>query len=139
MLFKIGAVGGTGGGSFDDSVINSPVATIAVHAGSYVDALVVTYQNGTQMFHGGGGGQVNNPFTLNSGEFITELIGRAGDYVDQLTIVTNQRRFGPFGGSGGNPFTIQLPPDVWVFAFWGQSGSYMDALGIYCTEQVAII
>jgi Jacalin-like lectin domain len=128
--WKIGAIGGTGGGSFDDGPISSPLETIGIHAGSYVDALVLTYGN-TQMIHGGGGGQANNSFTLNNGEFITMLVGRAGDYIDQLQIVTNQRSYGPFGGSGGNPFVIQLPPNWGVVKFWGQSGSYLDALGIY--------
>jgi hypothetical protein len=136
QALKIGAIGGPGGSSFDDSFIGDlPLMAIGIHAGSYIDALVLTYGNANEnetVIHGGGGGQANNTFTLNSGEFITSIVGRAGDYIDQLQFITNQARsYGPFGGTGGNNFIIELPPNWRLVKFWGMSGSYLDALGIY--------
>jgi hypothetical protein len=48
--------------------------------------------------HGGDAGD-ETIIALNAGEFITEISGRSGQFLDSLTIRTNQgRHFGRFGG-----------------------------------------
>jgi hypothetical protein len=56
-----------------------------------------------------------NRLTLNANETIIEMSGRTGGAVDQVKFRTNQgRQFGPFGGDGGRPFTIQNPWPVFL-------------------------
>ena len=59
--------------------------------------------------HGGGGGS-SHIFEVNPEAKIVIAQGRAGSKVDQIEFITNEGEvFGPFGGSGGDPFVSSHP------------------------------
>ena len=59
--------------------------------------------------HGGGGGS-SHIFEVNPEAKIVIAQGRAGSNVDQIEFITNEGEvFGPFGGSGGDPFVSTHP------------------------------
>jgi hypothetical protein len=73
---------------------------------------------------------------MRSGEFITEISGRSGEFLDSLTIETNQGVRVGFGGPGGGPVEgYEIPPETVgqqeVVAFFGASGDLIDRLGIH--------
>jgi hypothetical protein len=73
---------------------------------------------------------------LSLNEFITEISGRSGQYLDSLTIETNLGTRVAFGGTGGGPVAgYEYPPEKdgsqEVIAFFGASGQLVDRLGIH--------
>ena len=81
----------------------------------------------------GGGGGARKDLLLQPGEYITEVFGRSGDYVDSLTIRTGGSRSQTmtWGGSGGSrSFDYKAPPGTEIVFFWGRSGQYLDAIGV---------
>ena len=144
-FFKTPSYGGGGGGAFDDveaTAANPPVGikSIAVRSGAYLDQLSPTYDVGggstVSPTHGGqGGGPASLQFVPN--EIVIGIQGRSGALVDQISILTAViygggdppylQTYGPYGGGGGAPFQI------WgeIAAFYGRSGSLIDAIGCY--------
>ena len=141
-----GPFGGNGGGAFDDaSIVNMDqleIREIVIRSGDYIDSIEFLYHNRVtdellpSPHHGGNGGGENR-IILNPGEYIVEIRGRTGKYVDALTLQTNQGRvFGRFGGTGGGPdydapSQQEMEAGHEVFAFFGRSGQYLDAIGIH--------
>lgn len=56
--------------------------------------------------------------------------------MDQLSFVctswAGRTTFGPYGGSGGSPGTIQCPPRYYISSIYGRSNLRLDRLGIRC-------
>jgi len=84
--------------------------------------------------HGGGGGALAY-FDLNPQEYITEIVGRACQVVDQIQFITNLNRRSPvFGGGGGDPFSLKAPYDSTDREYYalssisGRSGTLLDML-----------
>ena len=110
---------------------------MTVFSGVYIDSIQVTYApsegiTGQPGKHGGGGG-ARKDLLLQPGEYITEVFGRSGDYVDSLTIRTGGSRSQTmtWGGSGGSrSFDYKAPPGTQIVFFWGRSGQYLDAIGV---------
>ncbi|WP_414930654.1 jacalin-like lectin [Streptomyces sp. SHP 1-2] len=50
--------------------------------------------------------------------------------VDQIGFETNLSVYGPFGGSGGDPFEFKLPIGAFVAGFHGSAAKLLDALGV---------
>ena len=126
--------GGSGGNAFsDDLTMSVKITKISIRHGTYVDAIQTTWQRtsgeeytGTR--HGGGGG-TETIINLKSDEYINRIEGRSGRYIDQLTFYTNKgNKFGPYGGSGGSEFSMT---DLCVGGFFGSSGTYLDAIGVF--------
>jgi hypothetical protein len=92
----------------------SRVRGVRIQSGDLIDRIQILWESedGTAMdgpFHGGGGGNITN-FMLDFDEYIIELKGRYGDFLDSLTIVTNKRESVQFGGSGGiADYSVTLP------------------------------
>lgn len=136
MAYKRSAqYGGQGGNAFSDDLTETQaLVSIIVRHGTYVDAIQASWElvdgttrQGTQ--HGGNGGTPET-IELQSGEYITRVAGRSGTYVDQLTFQTNLgNSYGPYGGNGGATFEIPRLPQVG--GFFGRSGSYLDAVGVF--------
>ena len=81
-------------------------------------------------WHGGDGGEEEETFRLEEGEYIVGLSGKAGTYIDSLTIVTNRRKSKTYGGDGGDhSFDLQSSCGG-VTGLYGRSGPYLDQLGI---------
>lgn len=130
-------VGGDGGSPFSDlassGYLLGKIKQINVRSGSRVDRIETVY-NGIQggpvtYAHGGNGGSENPPFVLNDDEYITQISGRSGSRLDQIKFTLNSGRESlSYGGGGGSPFALKLDGSV-VKAFFGRSGSELDALG----------
>lgn len=148
-MAEYGPFVGGGGANFDDSAIVNmdqlEIGVIRIRADSrrFINSIEVLYRNphtgllvqGAR--HGGQGGTEHEPIVLNPGEHIVELQGGAGQFVDSLTLETNQgRTFGRFGGPGGTNNAYEVPPrqeindGAEVFGFVDRSGTLLDAIGI---------
>jgi hypothetical protein len=130
--------GGGGGGTFDDSGYIGPITSITVRHGEYVDAIQVTYGTQQAPQQGGDGGQADT-ISLAQGEQVIAVVGRSGDLVDQIQFVTVSpgnvlKSYGPYGGGGGSPFYITGAVD----AFFGNSGEYLDAVGVWVNPPVLV-
>jgi hypothetical protein len=129
--------GGRGGREFADQDIPSGarLAEIRVHAGITISAIqaVYTTANGRYLesaLHGGGGGRLYT-FRFDSDEYLVALVGRYGDTIDSLSIVTNKRQSQVFGGRGGNrDFRIEVPQGSRAIGFAGRAGDTIDAIGL---------
>ena len=143
-MADFGPAGGRGGTSFDDLTqlglepSTTRIIGLIVASGVYVDSIRPIYLDGNGNLalpkHGGTGGS-EMTLGMKPGEFITEISGRSGAYVDSLTIETNQGRRLSFGGPGGGPVGgYDFPPEDGhqeVVAFFGGSGAYHDRVGIH--------
>jgi hypothetical protein len=132
--------GGNGGSSFDDSHdIDAwgPVRQIVVRHGSEVDSIGVFWANGNFLNHGGTGGS-ETVINLDPDELISRVDGRSGDRLDQITFRSNKRVYGPFGGSGGAPFTVDFGGKALHYLF-GRSGSEVDQVGFGFGNQPAAL
>ncbi len=144
-----GPVGGNGGGPFDDEALAQglEIRNVLVWFGAYIDAIQIQYENPMTREltwsprHGGTGTSKLAMITLKPDEFITEISGRTGRFVDSLTLNTTLFRYGRYGGLGGeNDYEFPDPepeqPEE-VFAFFGKSGAYLDAVGIHTRPRQA--
>ncbi len=161
-LTSEGPSGGPGGSPFGDGEVGNyirsiyplpgpilaggvQIARVRVFSGAYIDSIQVTYApsagiTGQPGKHGGGGGAPKD-LLLQPGEYITEVSGRSGDYVDSLTIRTGGSRSQTmtWGGSGGSrSFDYKAPPGTEIVFFWGRSGQYLDAIGVDIASPASI-
>lgn len=89
------------------------VTSVVVRAGELVDSVTFKYSDmPSGVTFGGNGGTEFPPFELEANEFILEVRGRRGAYLDQIQFVTNTGRTSQtYGGAGGQPFSLSLGPD----------------------------
>ncbi|GHF98110.1 jacalin-like lectin [Streptomyces hydrogenans] len=111
--------------------------TIALGAGSRIDRLAVTLDNGTTLTHGGTGGTTAS-LTLGSGEYVTTAhVCRAQK--DGRTRIFHARFGTNFGHvlAGGTPtsdcVTHTAPPGRQITGFHGRSGDEIDKIGFIHT------
>lgn len=126
--------GGNGGNSFADNLTETTALVgLIVYSGEMVDSIqgVFSTTSGSTITgtrYGGDGGD-RHEIKLDQGDYIVRVEGRAGDKIDQVKFLTARgAQFGPYGGGGGNPFTIS---GVHVGGFYGRSGSLIDQLGVF--------
>lgn len=83
--------------------------------------------------HGGnGGGSSTINIDVDGGERLVGVFGRSGSSVDQIGFVTNKGKiFGPYGGCGGGPFTVN---SCLLRGIFGRSGSRIDSIGFHCSN-----
>lgn len=137
QIAQTAIAGGRGGSEFSDRDIpwGAFIIEVNVRAGERIDAIQVVYmlpdgrlQEGAR--HGGTGGNAFT-FRLDPDEYLTGIIGRCGDMVDSLRIVTNKRTSQVFGGNGGNrDFRIDIPSGCEAVGFAGRAGNLVDAIGL---------
>lgn len=139
--FQSGPSGGTGGDTFTDDIPADgiKIQSIEIRHGDYIDAVKLNYSDGSSSAQHGGGGGNRSVISFESDEFLTEISGRYGSFVDSMTIRTNVQTFGPFGGNGGSKdYRHQVPEEnMEIIGFFGSSGSYLDAIGIVGRQRVA--
>jgi catechol 2,3-dioxygenase-like lactoylglutathione lyase family enzyme len=129
--------GGPGGTGFSDSQPEAGARILEVHirSGDGVDSVQVLFAlpDGRTVMssrRGGSGGRLN-AFRLDSGEYITGLSGRSGNYIDSVRIHTNKRTSQTFGGRGGDrDFRIDVPVGNQAVGIAGRAGDYLDAIGL---------
>jgi hypothetical protein len=129
--------GGRGGNNFTDPEpqYGSRVLEVQVRSGDQIDSvqMLLSLPDGRTVQtprHGGSGGRLD-VFRLQTGEYITGISGRYGDYLDSLQIQTNLRTSQLFGGRGGNrDYRIDVPSGTHAVGFTGRDGDYVDAIGL---------
>ncbi len=149
------AYGGAGGNAYEDIdnrvPANSRIREIRIRNGLYIDGIQFIYElpDGTSVdgpYHGGTGGLPMPPFILDFDEYITNISGTYGDYVNTLVITTNKRTSEEYGGHdytppaqshlvGPNSFSIDVPAadptySMQVAGLVGRAGEYVDAIGL---------
>ncbi|HEY3930131.1 MAG TPA: hypothetical protein VGL89_17295 [Candidatus Koribacter sp.] len=154
MFTQAGPVGGTGGDEVppwampDDGVI----VRIEVKWGAYINQLLFHYAsptNGQGVISLGGytSGSNHVDIPLAEGEQILSLGGKCGEYVDSITLATwtpgvaNRfvKEYGPFGGSGGQPFVpFEVPEGARFVGLFGRAGAWTDALGVVYAATVTM-
>ncbi|KAM3372369.1 hypothetical protein ACQJBY_019316 [Aegilops geniculata] len=139
---KVGPWGGNGGS--DKDIVEAPrrLESITVSSGTIIDSIKFSYvdQAGQKRTVGpwGGSGGKQNTFILGTSEFVKEVSGTFGLYgrdnhniITSLKFVTNVKTYGPFGQAKGTTFTIPVQKNSSIVGFFGRSGIYLDALGVY--------
>ncbi len=145
-FFKCGPSGGTSGDHFDDEIPAAGVAVTNIRVnhgdndhvagrGKYLNSIRLTYSDHSQTAphgHDGGNRSTTKKIDLAGQEYIVEVSGKYGSYIDRLFIRTSSgQTFGPFGGTGGHTeFTYHVPDGMAIIGFFGSSGDCVDALGI---------
>lgn len=134
-----GPVGGPGGIPFSDEGLVSEdqsIAEMLIQHGKYVDRIGLVAQDPDSHRdplpkHGGNGG-TESRIALAPDEYITGIEGRYGDWlVHSMSVQSNKRTYGPYGGSGGTAtYNFQTPDAAEVVGFVGRSGGLLDAVGI---------
>ncbi len=127
-------MGGAGGAPFTDRMADgervSEIKTCWRNAG-FVNSIQMETNIGRHTLHGGNfGNQQCRTDALESDEYLVEINGRAGAYVNAVGYKTNKgRQIGPYGGTGGNAFSQTLSNPTQFYGLYGRSGSWMDQIG----------
>lgn len=136
-----GYYGGTGGHPFVNKVKGAKrISGIEIRSGRVVDAIKVNWEDkdGKQMEgeqFGGNGGNLERIF-FDPDEFITNLEGHAGWYVDSLTIRTNKGQYGPFGyETKSEKFSYSIPTNKYLIGFFGRAQNAVDGLGVLLLDK----
>jgi len=120
---------------FDNSKLDpnlGPITLVRIWHNMYVEGIEVWYGEKSSGQHIG---KERNKSTSvselipNADEFITEISGRSGHWIDSIEFKTNYGRVLKCGTStGGNPFILAVPNMV-VKSFKFEVGSYLNYLG----------
>jgi hypothetical protein len=140
-LVPSGAVGGTGGGAFDDSLAlpeTPQVKSISIWTGDRVDRIQLELRTGQVFGHGGTGGS-EHKLELAQGEAI--ISARLCTGVHDATTSLHYARFGTNLGhelSGGNQTdtctNFMAPEGRQIGGLFGREGNELDALGFFYTR-----
>ncbi|MDE2589473.1 MAG: hypothetical protein KGL95_07385 [Patescibacteria group bacterium] len=112
------------------------IVSFEVKFGNYVNQLVLHYTSNSEgdgAITLGGTDPASNHvyFPLQHGEQIQSIKGKYGSYVDSITIVTNVKTYGIFGGSGGSTSYQYDIPQTWrLIGLFGRVGKWIDAIGV---------
>jgi type 1 glutamine amidotransferase len=74
---------------------------------------------------------------LSDSEFVKEVSGTFAVYAGVVTViksiklVTNLKTYGPFGQETGTSFSVPVQGNNGVAGFFGRSGTFLDAIGVY--------
>jgi cytochrome c peroxidase len=127
--------GAAGGTAFTDPVAEGQWLTgVVVRTGWWVDGIQGLATPSNLPAHGGNGGTATT-VTWPAGEYPVRVFGVAGQYVGQISFVTNTGRvLGPYGsalGSGaGTAFDFTVPAGARIVGFTGRADGYLNALGV---------
>ncbi|MBV8194337.1 MAG: hypothetical protein JOY80_02285 [Candidatus Dormibacteraeota bacterium] len=141
-VVREGPAGGGGGHFFDDTILTDGgarrIGAVLIRSGDLIDAIQTIYvdllDTGPETVvsdqHGGNGGRPDD-LPLNGGEYITEVYGHYGRFIESLTIRTNTGWTQTWGRHPDDPvFDFQAPNGYAIDGFWGHSGDYLDAIGV---------
>lgn len=139
-----GPWGGTGGSIFDDGIYTG-VRQINISRNLGITSIKVLYdKNGQSVWgnkHGGSGGIRTDKIVFDFPfEILTHITGYFGTTmfmgptaIKSLTFHTTKRMYGPFGDQQGMFFSSGLA-DGMIVGFHGQSGWYIDSIGVHVLE-----
>ncbi|URE25704.1 Mannose glucose-specific lectin [Musa troglodytarum] len=106
-------------------------------SGDVIDAVDVTftYYGKTETRHFGGSGGNPHELVLEEDEYLVGMAGEVASYhgvvvVGKLGFTTNKKAYGPFGNTGGTPFSLPIAAGK-ISGFFGRGGQFLDAIGVY--------
>lgn len=114
----IGPWGECGGAAFTVPPAAGRISEIRIRHGQVVECLEILYDGVSASVHGNSQGGALSSLVLEPDEFVVEVYGRAGLFVDQLYFVTNRGRKVGGGGEGGQPFRSRGQ------SFWKEVGMH---------------
>lgn len=130
--------GGSGGIAFNflrsaAPMISKPVS-IAVRGENRVDAISMTYADGTVLSNGGTGGSEKR-LELNNDEYITKAViyknaYKGADRIFYLQLTTNKGRVLANGVKSGTAFTLTAPKGTYIAGFFGRAEINIDKIGV---------
>ena len=110
------------------------LASIDLWGGSWMNQIGTSYQttSGTVQFvHGNSSGGAAMPsLNLGVGEFVTQISGLAGSYINQLSLKTNlgQSVTWPPNADSAASFSWSVPEGATLVGFQGSSNKYLNGL-----------
>jgi len=109
-----------------------PIRQIKLYGSNYVHGFQIAYEINlsTPLELGYYNNHKETVLNFETGEFITEISGRAGDVIDFLEIKTNMNRSIRAGGNGGSPFSFTKPYGTQFVGFYGGVGGHLHNIGI---------
>lgn len=119
---------------------NYQVAEVKIwHNGQFVFGIQFSYHlDGTKKTPGKHCADVNGlkaeTLVLNENEHINKILVRAGDWVDHITLITDQGRTLSAGGNGGAAYLAVAPENHHFVAVGGSTGNFLDTLQIFYDE-----
>jgi len=133
------------GESFDDwdwlsAKFNYQIAEVKMwHDGKFVYGIQFFYNlDGTKKTAGKHCAEVNGlrteTLSLAEDEHITKVLIRAGDWVDHITLLTDQGRSLSAGGSGGKGYIAVTPQSHHFVAVGGSTSGHLDSISFYYDE-----
>lgn len=132
-----GPSGGVGGHPFDDEpyLEHARLSEVRVWSGYAVNAVQLLLDIDGEAVesrkHGGRGGSLGI-LKLDDGEYLSEIYGRYGSYIESLCMRTNRGQIRRFGGQGGcTEFVYLAPQGFQICGFWGCAGELIDSIGIH--------
>ncbi|CAL9135654.1 unnamed protein product [Musa textilis] len=89
----------------------------------------------TETRHFGGSGGNPHKIVLEEDESLVGMEGEFAGYhgvvvVGKLGFTTNKNAYGPFGNTGGTPFSLPIAAGK-ISGFFGRDGQFLDAIGVY--------
>ncbi|TVU25491.1 hypothetical protein EJB05_27990, partial [Eragrostis curvula] len=138
---KIGLWGGSGGTAQDIIEVPKRLVTVTINCGDAIDSIEFTYTDraGQERSAGpwGGSGGVGHQIGLASHELVHEVSGTYDfvggvQVINSFKLVTNLRTWGPMGVASGTTFCTTAPTDTSIVGFYARSGTFLDAIGVYC-------
>lgn len=134
--------GGNGGIAFNFlrnvSPINSKPASVTLRGNNRIDAISMTYVDGTTLSNGGTGG-TEKTLALDNDEYITKATIYKNSYksserIFYIELTTNKNRTLSNGVKSGTPITLEAPSGSYIAGFFGRAEANVDKLGaIYKT------
>ncbi|KAJ8458968.1 hypothetical protein OPV22_031894 [Ensete ventricosum] len=111
--------------------------SVKIFSGDVVDAVDITfsYNGKTETRHFGGSGGNPHEIVLAEDEHLVGMAGEVANYhglvvVGKLGFTTNKKTYGPFGNTGGTPFSLPITAGK-ISGFFGRGGQFIDAIGVY--------
>jgi hypothetical protein len=126
-------VGGGGGTAWSDAGAGcrqtATIAVFNVQAGKTVQGLQFWYhETGWAPAHGQLGNNATQVF-LDDGDYVDEVIYRAGSSLDSITFLTKSgKTYGPYGGTGGTEGRYYPTKGEKLGCMAGRAGSAIDQL-----------
>ncbi|XP_064975317.1 protein GOS9-like [Musa acuminata AAA Group] len=133
---KVGLWGGNGGSEWDMGAADR-ITEIKIGAVEAIDAIVITFirNDQTETKHFGSIDFKPYVISLQEDEYLVGVEGSVDTMwgltlVRNLTLRTNKDSYGPFGSSGGIPFSVPLVSGK-IIGFFGRAGEMIEAIGVY--------
>lgn len=140
--FSAGPWGGNGGTSWDDGAYTGIRQIVLVHAEA-IESVEFEYdRDGSPAWserHGGAGTKITDKIQLDyPKEILTSMSGHYGplsqgcsSVIRSLTFESNLKKYGPYGVQHGTYFSFSKAGGIKIVGFHGQSGLYLDCIGIH--------